>query len=121
MRFIDELVHRLSRAAVEPLVEQESAVTGNLLAVFLDEQTSHRCLTATRLDVVALPPLLAVSALDHQGEQVRFLAPEQTRLWVGIDSQAIDRAALVDECCQDDGMARNLGPLVFFVDLRISR
>jgi hypothetical protein len=76
MRFIDEVVHRLCRVAVELLVEQEPAVTGNLLAVFLDEYASHRRLTATRLDVVALPPLLAVSALDHQREQVRFLAPE---------------------------------------------
>jgi hypothetical protein len=118
VRFINEVVHRLSRAAVEPPVEQEPAVAGNLLAVLLREQASHGCLASTRFDVVALPPLFAVSALDHQGEQVRFLAPEQTRLWIGIDSQAIDRAALVDECCQDDGMARNLGPLVFFVDLR---
>ena len=37
MRFIDEVVHRLSRAAVEPPVEQEPAVAGNLLAVVVDE------------------------------------------------------------------------------------
>ena len=49
VRFINEVVHRLSRAPVEPPVEQEPAVAGNLLAVLLREQASHRCLASTRL------------------------------------------------------------------------
>jgi hypothetical protein len=65
MGFVDEVLQWLSRSTVKALIEQEFAFADNLLAVVLNEQASHRCLSGIRLDVVALPTILAVPALDR--------------------------------------------------------
>jgi hypothetical protein len=61
MRFIDEVVHRLSRAAVEPPVEQEPAVAGNLLAVVVKLiallKESFETVLRRRSTALALHPL----------------------------------------------------------------
>jgi hypothetical protein len=62
--FVDEVLKWLSRSTIKALIEQQFAFANNLLAVALNEHASHRCLPGAWLDVVALPTIVAVPALD---------------------------------------------------------
>ena len=80
MCFVDEFVHRLTGPAIDRLVQRQLPVIGGLLAMLLDEETTHRSLAIAWLDITAVPTRLPVAAFDHERQQMRLLAPEEAGL-----------------------------------------
>lgn len=118
MRLVDELIHRLTRSTIDQLIEQQLAARGDFLAMRFDENATYWCLAIRRFRIAAFPALLAVADLDLIGEKIGLLAPEQARLWIGVDAQRSDDAMIVDEELQQNWMTGDLGAFVGVVDLR---
>src|SRR6516165_675649 len=105
--FVDKILDVLIGSAEQVAFDNERAAADCLRAAFLKVDATYRLVPCIRLAVGAYPAFRTVTGPGVKPQQKRLLPEIEARLRIGLDLQAGDVPAIVDQQGQDCRMPRH--------------